>query len=469
MGGSGRIGAHRLVGLLGAWHAAGSRRTAAELAGAIRKLILDGAIAVGTGLPAERELAEVLGASRTLVTGAFQRLRAAGFVRSRRGAGSWATVPNAAPQLGLGEPAAEVTDLARAVPEAVHGMLGAVDAARVRLPACLGHTGYDAFGIEEARARIAQRYTDRGLPTNPEQVLVTGGAMTGLVRLFERIAGPGTGCFVEQPSYANALRALADARLRPLPVPMTPEGWDLPAMETVLRNGDAGLGYLLPDFHNPTGHRLAAQDRQRLGRMVRRSGIPVVVDETMCELDYAPGEAPPPMAAFAPRQVITLGSMSKSHWGGARLGWIRAERALLERVARPELGVSVFGQLLLAELLELDLTERRAMLAQRRDALVAALRERCPRWRFTVPDGGLSLWCGLPDPVSTRLVLAAEAAGIWLVPGGRFAAHGGLEHRIRIPFSLPAEQLTGCVRTIAACYERLGAGEVGVAPDRPVA
>src|SRR5882762_8030616 len=92
----------QLVRLLGAWQAAepsASRRGVPDylaLADALRSLLTDGRLALGVRLPAERELAETLEISRTTVTGAYNALRESGHLVSRRGAGSWTTLPGGA-------------------------------------------------------------------------------------------------------------------------------------------------------------------------------------------------------------------------------------------------------------------------------------------------------------------------------------------------------------------------------------
>jgi DNA-binding transcriptional MocR family regulator len=77
----------------------------------------------------------------------------------------------------------------------------------------------------------------------------------------------------------------------------------------------------------------------------------------MVELDLEgdPLNGPPPLAAFAGDLAITVGSASKSYWGGLRIGWIRASEELLGRLVSArfawDLGSPVFEQLVLAELL----------------------------------------------------------------------------------------------------------------------
>ena len=458
----GRISGQRLATVLGAWRR-GARHGSADLAAAIEMQVLDGLIPVGTRLPAERELADALGVSRTLIGAALDRLREGGLVASRRGAGSWIT----APRTGGIDPAVrldgDVIDLARATPPAVPGMTAAVDAARRLLAAELRGTGYTGFGMPLLRERIARRYTERGLPTSPAQIMITNGAHHAFVLTLRMLAGPGDRVLVEQPTYPNTLDAIRAAHALPVPVAMTEDGWDFDGIEAVLRQAAPRLAFLIVDFQNPTGWRMDDDRRERLGRMFARARTPLVIDETLAEVDLGNGAAPTPLSG-----AILLGSSSKSHWGGLRLGWIRAAEDVLARLSSARFGVDlgspVFEQLVFAELLTHPPGGRWDELRAQRDVLTGAVREYCPDWTFQVPGGGLSLWCKLPEPMSTRLAVAAASHGVQVAPGSRFGAHGGLERWMRLPYSQPPDRLVEAVRrlSVAAASVRGGVADVPV-------
>jgi DNA-binding transcriptional MocR family regulator len=98
---------------------------------------------------------------------------------------------------------------------------------------------------------------------------------------------------------------------------------------------------------------------------------------------------------------------------------------------------------------------RRRQLEARRDALVGALREQLPEWRFRVPAGGFSLWAELPAPVSSALARVAEAYGVRLAPGPRFGVDGTLERFLRLPFTLPEPDLVEAVARLAKARREL--------------
>jgi DNA-binding transcriptional MocR family regulator len=456
------MNARRLAQSLGTWRRHGTRQGAADLAAAVRLLVLDGRLPAGTALPPERELATALDVSRTMVASALERLRADGLVVSRRGAGSWTAVPTTGRAQEPPENPATI-DLARAAPPAIAGVAAAAETVLPRLGAELASHGYYEQGMPELRERLARRYTERGLPTTADQILVTNGAHVALAMALRLFVGPGDRVLIEQPTYPNAIDAVRAAHAVPVPVAMTDDGWDLDGIEATLRQAAPRLAYLIVDFHNPTGHRLDAAGRQQLGAALRRARTPVVIDETQVELDLSGVDAPPPFGAFAGDLVLATGSAGKSHWGGLRLGWIRASAEIVSRLTAArrglDLGSPVFEQLVLAELLDgprEPLLERRAQLTERRDALVAAVRQECPTWTFTVPRGGLSLWCRLPAPASTRIAAVAQNFGVRVVPGAVFSPHGGLERWLRVPYTQPVDVLVEATR-------RLGSAAASVA------
>ncbi|KOV75442.1 PLP-dependent aminotransferase family protein [Nocardia sp. NRRL S-836] len=443
----GRISGARLARLLGSWRKLGARQGSADLATAIRLLVADGRLPVGTRLPSERELTEALPVSRTTITAALDQLRDEGLVASRRGAGSWINGPIGG---GGGIVGGDDTliDLTRCAPPAHTGLRQAMSAAMTQMPEHLMSHGYHERGLPVLRQAIADRYTARGLPTSAEQIVVTSGAQHAWALALRLFAGPGDRVLVEQPTYPNALEAVRAASAIPVPVPMTDDGWEVDAYEAALRQAGPRLAYLIPDFQNPTGALLPSAGREALAAALRKAHTPVVVDETLVELSLSDEPMPLPMAAFGGDLVVTLGSASKSHWGGLRVGWIRASAEIVHRLmstrAAIDLGTPVFEQLVMAELLkdpEPVLRQRRLEFAAQRDVAAEALALHCPQWSFKVPAGGLGLWCTLDAPVSTRIAVVAQNHGLRLVPGPRWAVHGGCEQMLRVPYTQSPEVL----------------------------
>ena len=439
------------------------------LAEGLRRLVADGRILDGTRLPSERELTSALGTSRTTVTAAYAVLRDRGYLVSRQGSGSVVTVPGGRAgggPLAPGDTSGDVIDLSIAAPSAPPGMAEAFEEAVRELPHHLGGAGYSPFGLPELRELLAERYGARGLETTPGQIMVTTGALAALSVVLRAMVGPGDRVLMESPTYPNALASVRDSGARTVGLPLDADGLDPHALDVALRQSSATLAYLIPDFQNPTGTLVDESTRAEVAASLRRQRTVAVIDETPAELgiDVADREMPRPLAAFDDR-AVTVGSASKTYWGGLRVGWLRAPERDVARLEQArlslDLGVPVLEQLVLKRLLaqrDSVLAHRRSELRSSRDALTAALRRRLPDWRFTVPAGGLSLWCELPHPRSSALCDAVAPLGVRLAPGSSFGVEGGLESFVRIPIAVPGDVLTDAVDRIARAWDLIAEG-----------
>jgi DNA-binding transcriptional MocR family regulator len=453
-----------LARLLGQWHSLPGRHRSpdyAALAGAVRGLLSDGRLPLAVRLPAERELAESLAVSRTTVTAAYRSLRETGHLTSRRGAGSWTTLPNghrvATSGLWTPDDDLDMIDMGVAASAAPVELVPAARAAADDLPRYLGSAGYHPIGLGELREAVAGLYTDRGVPTSAEQIIITSGTQHALDLVLRLSVPAGANVLVESPTYPNALAALAARRARISTSGLdATAGWDGEMLLGSLRQIRPRLAYVIPEFHNPTGHLMDTGLRERLVAAAHATGTELVVDESFVDLPLTGAPMPPPVAVFDRHsRVVSIGGMSKAYWGGLRIGWVRASAPLVQRLAALRVGVDmaspVLEQLVAVHLLDQADTivpARRKQLVLRRDALVGALAEMLPEWRYFIPSGGVMLWAELDGPISSALARAAEDVGVRLAPG--FGLDGTLERFIRLPFSLPADDLIEAVRRIAS-------------------
>ena len=440
------------------------------LADAIRLLIVDGRLPVGARYPSERALADALRVSRTTVTAAYAQLRDDGYLNARRGARSTTALPHTTSTGGPAPTARTGTlSLADAAPSApAAATLEAFTRAAQRVAPYLHDIGIELTGIAELRQAIAERYCARGLPTDPDEIMVTTGALHAINLVLATYARPGDRVLIEQPTYHGAISLIAASGARPVPVSMADDGWELDAVQAAMRQLAPNLAYLIVDNHNPTGLSLPAAGRERLARIISETRTRTIIDETICDM-WLDEPLPPPLASYLDTRrdlVITVGSMSKSFWGGLRVGWIRAERSTLAAIAavRPtiDLGTAIVEQLASADLLrqaDTVVPARRDMLRARRELVSSLLREQLPEWTASPCHGGMSMWMRLPAPMSSALSAAASRMGLVIPAGPRFGVDGTLERFIRVPFTQPEERLHESVAVLAQAWRSVtGAG-----------
>jgi DNA-binding transcriptional MocR family regulator len=360
----------------------------------------------------------------------------------------------------VGSPVDGVVDLVNAAPAAAPELREAYLDAVDELPRFMPQHGYHPGGLTTLRAAIAGHYTRRGRPTTADQILVTGGAGDATEVVFEALVEVGDRVLVEHPTYPGAVESVQAAGGRPVPVPIDatdPDAFVADA-DRAARQSAPTVAYLMPDFSNPSGARATSEGRRRLAATLARHGVVTVVDEVAAELVLDGSDCLEPFGVPVPESAtVAIGSLSKTVWGGIRIGWVRAEAArtaqMARIMARRQLSVSVLDQLAAVRLFAQHdrLVERRRRdLRAQRDVLAAEVDARLPGWSFVLPAGGLSLWCALPAGTSsTGLVASARSRGLLLAPGPRFGTGHLFDDHQRLPFTRPASELAAAVNVLA--------------------
>lgn len=189
------------------------------------------------------------------------------------------------------------------------------------------------------------------------------------------------------------------------------------------------------------------ETRKEVAALASTAGVTVIANEVMRDLDLREPPAPVPRIPAA----IIVGSMSKTVWGGLRVGWIRGPARLIrELLLNPLCGVCLPPppeQLIACELLPnlgSLLRQRVSELRHQRDYLAGLLRDE-RAWTFTLPPGGLWLWLHLTNTSGDELAAKAAAAGLALLPGSKFSPDGAPANWLRIPYTAPIPALARAV------------------------
>jgi DNA-binding transcriptional MocR family regulator len=461
---------------LGDWRG-GSGPLYARLADALRAAIQRGDLAAGSRLPSERVLVRRLAVSRTTVVQALALLRDLGLVESVRGSGTsvsrragphWAAGVREAPARS-----ALADHVFRTATEAAADAIGflaatfpaddtsiAADWRSIadELPELLAGNGYSPTGAPALRDAIAAHCARWGVPTTPEQILVTSGAQQAVHLLAAFFVRAGHAVALEEPTYLGAIDAFAAAGARLVSFPVGPAGLDVELVRRGLTRAAPSLLYVMPTSQNPTGSVLSESTRLALAALAEETGVPIVEDHTLSDLAFGP--TPPPIAAFTTRgTVLLVGSMSKVFWGGLRVGWVRGPQPLIERLARLKIACDLGGSAPMHALATRLLRRADEFIASRRrraragyEHLAAELARRLPAWTWERPHGGLCLWAQLPSGKSTDFAVVAASHGVAVVPGTAHSPSGDDRGRLRLPFVLPHDQLSEGVARLSRAW-----------------
>jgi DNA-binding transcriptional MocR family regulator len=456
----------RLTAALGEWRS-GRGPLFGRLADALTRAAEQGAVPPGGELPAERVLADELGVSRATVVAAYRELRERGLATTRHGSGTvmrnvlpavgGASSPALAGLLARGGAVAPVIDLSLGAPELDDVIVSlTVTGAEVARHAA-GH-GYAPLGWPQLRALVAELLSRRGAPTSPEEILITNGAQEAISLAIGLVAGGGRTIAVESPGYPDALDATARAGGQPLAVERDAGGLRIDRFKRLLERQPLHALYIAPSCHNPTGSRTAPHRREQLAALATDHELTVIEDTVLDDLrfDADPG---PPVWAHAPDRVLAAGSLSKVTWGGLRVGWLRAPRPVILRLARVKsalnLGVGAMDQLAALTLLddyEALRTRRREQAATHMEALVTALRRELPEWDLTPAEGGWSLWVTLPTGSGAAFAQTALRHGVAIDPGGATSPDDAFLDCVRICYGPPPPLLEEAARRLAAAW-----------------
>ncbi|MGA7397589.1 MAG: PLP-dependent aminotransferase family protein [Solirubrobacterales bacterium] len=312
----------------------------------------------------------------------------------------------------------------------------------------IGHPGLCAW--------IANRH---GLD-DASQVMVTNGSLEAGAMLFRHLLEPGDRVIVEQPSYDRTLLLLEQLGVEFVPVSLEADGIDVDAVEAALAEGPVKLVHLIPNFHNPAGCTLSEAKRIRLVELAAEHGFTIFEDDPYRELPF--GEDPPPTMLSMDKadRVIHASSFSKTVSPGVRAGYLAGPASRIKELAKianeTYISPNMLSGSLVLELcesgaLDRNIAEVKVALQERRDALIAALREHLPTAEFVVPGGGYFLWADLGEGFDTvALAAKAKEAGAPFIPGTDFMLEGG-STSLRFSFaSVPPEFIDEGVRRIAA-------------------
>jgi GntR family transcriptional regulator / MocR family aminotransferase len=319
-----------------------------QIAGQLRDALADGRLATGERLPSTRMLADLLGVSRTVVTGAYAQLFAEGWVEGRHGSGTYVADGALGQPGGSGgtepgacwEPGAVAAD--RPLAPAATSLIdlrpgiawteGIDSAAWRRAWRSAGATVTSGLpdpqgspGLRAALTGYLRR--SRGVHCSPGQLVVTRGVAGSLGLIAAALLRPGDRVGVEEPGYPAARAVFAAHGLRLVPCPVDSGGLRVDALPGGLR-----LVYVTPAHQYPLGGRLSVPRRRALTSWARATGALIVEDDYDGEFRY--DVAPlPALFGLDPEVVVYLGTATKILTPAMRVGWLAASPGLAGRLA----------------------------------------------------------------------------------------------------------------------------------------
>lgn len=169
-------------------------------------------------------------------------------------------------------------------------------------------------GDEELRATLSSHFHDRyRLQLSASELLITSGAQQAINLIAGIMLGPMDAVLVERPTYSVALDIFRRAGARLVPVEISPQGYDLAAVEELMRRHKPRMFYINPTHHNPTGYTVPAKQRKLLVELAERYRCLLVEDDPFRDMHFEE-EPPAPFLPMIPKAGSSTSAASASMW-----------------------------------------------------------------------------------------------------------------------------------------------------------
>ena len=327
-----------------------------------------------------------------------------------------------------------------------------VDEVRAAANSVLAQNGPEALqygpseGFMPLREWIAEEVRQRGIATNPSEILVTNGSQQVLDLVGKLFLNAGDVVLTENPTYLAAIQAFQTFEARFVPVPTDGQGLIPEALPELIRQHRPKFLYTIPNFQNPTGVMLAVERREKLARIAAEHGLVIVEDDPYGKLRYRGTNVPPIKHWDETGSVIYASTFSKTIAPGLRLGWVVAPAEIFSRLLilkqASDLHTSSFDQRVAYAFLTqndqaVHLERIRRAYGERFDVLNEALRTEMPTgYSWTQPEGGMFLWVTGPVGLDgLELLSRAIERKVAFVPGRDFFPGDGGKNHLRLNFS----------------------------------
>ncbi|MEG1254431.1 PLP-dependent aminotransferase family protein [Clostridium sp.] len=308
---------------------------------------------------------------------------------------------------------------------------------------------------------VKERVAPTGVKCDISNIMLTNGSQQGLEFSAKLFINEGDTIVCESPSYLGAINAFAAYRPKFLEIPMDENGMIVDELEKALEyDKNIKMIYTIPDFQNPSGITMNLERRKRIAKLAAKYEIPVIEDSPYGELRFE-GEKLPSIKSFDEAgYVINLGTFSKTFCPGLRLGWILAEKEIIQKYILIKQGADLqcntLSQVVTSEFMKTySLDEHISSIIKiyriRRDLMLNTMKECFPEGvKYTYPSGGLFTWVELREDLDAAVIMEdALKENVAYVPGSSFFANGGRKNFFRLNYSnMPEDKIVEGIKRL---------------------
>ncbi|MBM7703488.1 PLP-dependent aminotransferase family protein [Metabacillus iocasae] len=457
----------------------------------LKEKIRLGEWSIGTTLPSQRKLAQLLDVNRSTVVEAYEELMAEGLIEGVQGKGTrvvnntWNVIQSEIDWNSYviestykpSKPLIQKINEAEFSPSIIR--LGTGELGKELLP--IGamndlisnlkieahHLGYEEpKGSLELRQAVCKHVQAFGIHTSPSSVLIVSGALQAFQLIASGLLKQRASILAESPSYVFSINAFQSANVQLHNVPIDQIAKNPSILAKLKAQHNASLFYTIPTFHNPTGFLYTEEQRQNIVHACQSSQLPIVEDDVYRELWI---DTPPPPTMKSMDQsgnILYIGSLSKLVSPGLRIGWIIGPETVINRLAdlkmQVDYGASSLSQAVAERWLSspdyynehvnwvrISLKERRAHFLHLLDTYFSSFAT------WSVPTGSFYVWVRLQKELSLhRLFDVALKNGILINPGSIYEERDA--SYLRLSYSYESkERIEQGMKQLASCIQSM--------------
>lgn len=313
------------------------------------------------------------------------------------------------------------------------------------------------YGITEGYAPLRQELkkyiSDKhGIGHEGDDLIITSGATQVMELTTKVLCNDGDVVICESPSFIGSLNCFRSYNTKLIGVPIESDGIDINALKTVLdHNSKVKFLYTIPNFQNPTGYTMSFEKREALYKLACEYDFIILEDNPYGDLRVAGKDLPTIKSFDKEGRVIYAGTFSKLIAPGIRVGYLVAPAELVSKMVvgkqTEDVHTAMFNQMLVYRwLCENDIQAHIARMQEiyrgKLNLMCDLLDEYCPSLTYVRPEGGMFVWCKLPEGVDMLdFCKKCVEHKLAVVPGTTFLPdENATTQYIRLNFSTPTDE-----------------------------
>lgn len=313
------------------------------------------------------------------------------------------------------------------------------------------------YGVTEGYRPLIERLTkfvkDRyNIGKDFDSLIVTSGAQQVMDLATKALCDLGDTVICECPSFIGSLNCFRSYGCKLAGVPVEADGMNIEKLEEAIKNAtNPRFIYTIPNFQNPSGATMSLEKRKAVYELAKKYGLLILEDNPYGDLRVS-GEDIPSIKSFDEDGiVIYAGSFSKLLAPGIRVGYIVAPSPIIAKMTvgkqASDVHTPVFSQMLVDKWMEQNDVE--AHIEKIREIYRRKLNLMCDLIdtelgdfvKYVRPEGGLFVWCELPENVNMlEFVTDCIANKVAVVPGSAFMINDEETNCFRMNFSTPSDE-----------------------------